>query len=190
MSLSYRLDRTIRSSAMGVTGICLPPRADEAVTWERERIDRILLVRGIFRMGNAVLNAPAIELLAMNFPQAQIDFVGPPITNQLFQNLPLGNFYEISRSFPKVIWSYFKLMKELRARRYDLAIDVSGSSAAMGSFIVGFSGARWRAGRAANGTAGLTGAPMAPRRTINTLVCLWSWLNLALKPSPVSRSWH
>jgi heptosyltransferase-3 len=131
---------------MGVTKVFTSRAADEAVEWERERIDKILLVRGAFRMGNAILAAPAIELLAKNFPDAQIDFVGPPIANRLFQNLPLGNFYEISKSFPKASWSYFTLIKELRARRYDLAMDVSGSSAAMGSFIVGFSGARWRAG--------------------------------------------
>jgi len=146
MPLHYRLDRTIRSSAMGVTKVFTSRAADEAVEWERERIDKILLVRGIFRMGDAILAAPAIELLAKNFPHAQIDFVGPPIANRLFKNLPLRNFYEISRSFPKVSWSYFTLIKELRARRYDLAMDVSCSSAAMGSFIVGFSGARWRAG--------------------------------------------
>jgi heptosyltransferase III len=131
---------------MGVTKVFTSRAADEAVKWERERIDKILLVRGVFRMGNAILAAPAIELLAKNFPHAQIDFVGAPIANRLFQNLSLGNFYEISRSFPKVSWSYFTLIKKLRAQRYDLAIDVSGSSAAMGSFIVGFSGARWRAG--------------------------------------------
>jgi heptosyltransferase-3 len=146
MTIRYRLDKAIRSGAMAMTKCLTPRAADEAVEWHRERIDRILLVRGIFRMGNVILAAPAIELLRKNFPQARIDFVGPPIAKRLFQNLSLGNFYEISRSFPKVTWSYFTLIKKLRARRYDLAVDVSGSSAAMGSFIVGLSGARWRAG--------------------------------------------
>lgn len=146
MRINYRLDRIIRSSAMGVSKMLTSRSADEAVEWQRERVEKILLVRGVFRMGNAILAAPAIELLAKNFPHAQIDFVGPPIANRLFQNLPLRKFYEISRSFPRVGWSYFTLIKQLRAHRYDLAIDVSGSSAAMGSFIVGLSGAHWRAG--------------------------------------------
>ena len=146
MTIRYRLDRAIRSSAMGLTKLLTIRAADEAVEWHQERIDKILLVRGIFRMGNVILAEPAIELLSKNFPQATIDFVGPPIAKRLFENLSLGNFYEISRSFPKVTWSYFTLIRKLRAQRYDLAIDVSGSSAAMGSFIVGLCGARWRAG--------------------------------------------
>ena len=38
------------------------------------------------------------------------------------------------------------LLKEIRLANYDLAVDVSGSSAALGSFIVGFSAARFRIG--------------------------------------------
>jgi heptosyltransferase-3 len=146
MTIGYRLNRVIRSTAMGVTKLLTARTADEAVEWHLERIDRILLVRAIFRMGDVILAAPAIELLRKNFPHAKIDFVGPPIAKRLLQNLSLGNFYEISRSFPKVTWSYFTLIKKLRAQRYDLAVDVSGSSAAMGSFIVGLSGARLCAG--------------------------------------------
>lgn len=37
------------------------------------------------------------------------------------------------------------LLQHLRRAKYDLALDVSGSSAALGFFIVGFSGARLRA---------------------------------------------
>ena len=38
------------------------------------------------------------------------------------------------------------MLREIRAARYDLAVDVGGSNAALGAFIVGFSGARFRAG--------------------------------------------
>jgi ADP-heptose:LPS heptosyltransferase len=87
-----------------------------------------------------------IGLLRRNFPAATIDFVGPSVTKRLFQNLPINRYYEIYRRFPKVCWSYVALLKRLQRRNYDLALDASGSSAALGSVIVGFSGARFRIG--------------------------------------------
>jgi heptosyltransferase-3 len=99
-------------------------------------------------MGDSVLATPAITLFRKNFPDAAIDFVGSPMSRSLFKNLPIDRHYEITRRFPDAMWSYFSLLKRLRAERYDLAVEVSGSQSAMGAFIVGFSGARWRAGLA------------------------------------------
>ena len=125
--------------------VTVSPR-EEAINLQGENIKKILLVRALFRMGDSILATPAISLLRDNFPSATIDFVGPRIAKELYQNLPIDQCYEIHRSFPKVCWSYLVLLKCLRQEKYDLALDVSGSSAALGSFIVGFSGARFRAG--------------------------------------------
>ena len=142
----YRLDRKIRASVMwGMSWITHRSR-EERVDLQRQNIKRILLVRSIFRMGDSILATPAILLLRKNFPEAKIDFVGPRISKALFQNLPIDRHYEVYQSFPKVCWSYLVLLKRIRAAKYDLAIDVSGSSAALGSFIVGFSRARFCAG--------------------------------------------
>ena len=119
---------------------------DARVDLKKENITRILLVRGLFRLGDAILATPAISLMNHNFPKAEIDFVGPSITKKLFTNLPINRYYEIDRSFPRACWVYPTLLKRLRHRKYDLALDTSGSSAALGSFIVGFSGARFRVG--------------------------------------------
>ena len=146
MALRYRLDRKIRALVMWAASWMTPASREEPVVLRRQDTKRILLVRGLFRMGDSILATPAVLLFRKNFPQARIDFVGPRISKVLFENLPIDHHYEVYRSFPKVCWSYLVLIKKIRETQYDLAVDVSGSSAALGSFIVGFSGARLRVG--------------------------------------------
>ncbi|MGH7796726.1 MAG: glycosyltransferase family 9 protein [Candidatus Binatia bacterium] len=97
-------------------------------------------------MGDAILATPAILLFRRNFPTAKIDFVGSSISKALFENMPIDRHFEVYRSFPQASWSYLVLLKKIRGTKYDLAFDASGSSAALGSFIVGFSAARLRVG--------------------------------------------
>lgn len=145
-SFRYWLDGKIRAVVMRVLGSFMRRSKAESVELRDHRIKRILLVRGIFRMGDSILSTPAIFLFRKNFPAAKIDFVGSPISKKLFKNLPIDDHYEVHNRFPLVCWSYLALLKRIRAERYDLAVDVSGSSSALDSFIVGLSGARLRAG--------------------------------------------
>jgi heptosyltransferase-3 len=146
VSFRYWLDGKIRAAVMWVLGSLVGKSVEENLDLQRLRVRKILLVRGIFRMGDSILSTPAIFLFRKNFPAAQIDFVGSPISKQLFKNLPINHHYEIHNRFPFVCWTYLALLKRIRAQGYDLAVDVSGSSSALSSFIVGFSGARFRAG--------------------------------------------
>jgi len=146
LALRYRLDRKIRATVMSLMGRLTRKSPEQAVDLKSETVKKILLVRGIFRLGDLILATPAILLLRDNFPDASIDFAGPAIAKALFQNLPIGRHYEACQRFPKVCWSYLAMFKQIRAVKYDLAVDVSGSSAALGSIIVGFSAARFRVG--------------------------------------------
>jgi heptosyltransferase III len=146
ISLRYGLDKKIRAVVMWIMGRITQTSTEQRVDLRRQDIKKILLVRGIFRMGNSILATPAIVLFRKNFPNARIDFVGPGISKSLFQKLPINHHHVIHQEFPKVCWSYLRLLREIRAVRYDLAVDVGGSNAALGAFIVGFSGARFRAG--------------------------------------------
>jgi heptosyltransferase-3 len=146
MAFRYWLDRRIRAFVMRIMGLLTARTVEQQLDWRRQEIRKILLVRSIFRMGDAILATPAILLFRKNFPQARIDFVGPGISKSLFLHLPINAHYEVYQSFPKVCWSYLTLLRQIRHTKYDLAVDVSGSSAALGSFIVGFSGARFRVG--------------------------------------------
>ncbi|HEX9444068.1 MAG TPA: glycosyltransferase family 9 protein [Candidatus Binatia bacterium] len=143
---NYRLNKGISRVAMRAMNLAAGRAADVEVDLSRERIKKILLVRGNFRMGDSVLASPAILLFRKNFPDATIDFVGSSMSRALFQNLPLDRHYEITRRFPDAMWAYFGLIRKIRAAGYDLAVDVSCSQSAMGAFVVGFSGARLRAG--------------------------------------------
>jgi ADP-heptose:LPS heptosyltransferase len=142
----YRLDRAIRRCVMRVMNSLTPAARERRAEFRPTEIQKILLVRSLFRMGDSILATPAIVLFRKNFPAARIDFVGPRISKTLFRNLPIDHHYEAARSFPKVCWSYLALLKRIRKAKYDLAVDVSGSSSALGSFIVGFSAARFRVG--------------------------------------------
>jgi ADP-heptose:LPS heptosyltransferase len=142
----YRLDKKIRALLMRTLGLVTARLNDAHPDWKRQRIKNILLVRGIFRLGDSILAMPAIFLFRRNFPNARIDFVGPPVSEPLFQNLPINRYYRICRGLPEAFWAYWVLLRQIRSVHYDLAVDVSGSKAAMGAFLVGFSDARLRVG--------------------------------------------
>lgn len=128
--------------------ISVSPAANEArLDVLAERVERILLVRANFRMGSAVLATPAIFGFHSHFPQARIDFVGSPMSATLFQNLPIDHHYAITRRFPHASWAYAGLLSRLRRAHYDLAVELGDGSSSMDSFLVGFSGARFRVGR-------------------------------------------
>jgi heptosyltransferase-3 len=144
--LRYRVDGWIRQAAMHAISGLAPRSKTESLDPRSASIKKILLVRANFRMGNAILALPAIAAFRKNFPDASIDFVGSPISNLLFQGQSLNHHFVAPRRFPRVVWGYPQMMRRLRANRYDLAVEVSCSQSGIGSFIVGLSGARIRAG--------------------------------------------
>jgi ADP-heptose:LPS heptosyltransferase len=144
--LRYRLDRLIRNIAMGVISALASGNRAQSVDPRGQNLQRILLVRANFRIGNLILALPALAAFRKKFPHAKIDFVGSPVSRLLFQNQPLNEHYDTPRRFPWVLWEYVVLIRRLRAERYDLALDVSCSQSGLASFIVGLSGARSRAG--------------------------------------------
>jgi len=143
--LRYRVDRLVRSAVMRVIG-WLAPKDRPQVIRSDDSLRRILLVRTNYRIGNAILTLPAIQAFRARYPEAEIDFVGAPIARVLFENQSLNHFYDAPRRFPGVVWKFPLLLRRLRARHYDLAVEVSCSQSGIGAFVVGFSGARIRAG--------------------------------------------
>ena len=143
----YRLNKRIRYAAMKTMSTLVARSEKESLDYRKERIEKILLVRTTFRIGDSILTTPAISIFRENFPGARIDFVGGPISRILFQNLPIDHHYQITRRFPNVSWAYLLLLRQIRSVGYDLAIELSYSQSTMGSFIVGLSGARFTVGR-------------------------------------------
>ena len=131
---------------MRVISALAPDHAAPEADPRGRALQRILLVRANFRIGNVILALPALAAFRKNFPNAKIDFVGSPISRLLFQNQPFDEHYDTPRRFPRVLWEYAILIRRLRAQRYDLALDVSCSQSGLASFIIAWSGARSRAG--------------------------------------------
>lgn len=144
--LLYFLNKKIRGLIMRVINLFLSEVRKEQGNLPKEQIKKILLVRANFRIGNAILATPSIFIFRKNFPYATIDFVGSPVLGLLYKHLPVDRHYKITRRFPGILWVYFSLIYKIRSIKYDLAVDVSCSQSMMSSFIVGFSGARFRAG--------------------------------------------
>ena len=117
----YRLDRKIRAWVMTIMSWITPRSSERSMDVRRQAIKRILLVRGVFRMGDSILATPAIVLFRKNFPEARIDFVGSRIAKELFENLPVNHQYEVCQRFPKVCWSYLTILRRIRNTKYDLA---------------------------------------------------------------------
>lgn len=143
----YTASKGIRTAATAVARSFLRTRELSRGDIRDQKIEKILLVRANFRIGNSILAIPGIRLFRHNFPNARIDFVGSPVSKILFQNLPIDNHYQVARDYAKCGWAYPVLVRKLRSFRYDLAVELSCSQSALGSFIVGMSGARVRAGR-------------------------------------------
>jgi len=142
----YALNQKIRRIAKTVMRWVTNESKEKRLDFQCEEIERILLVRATSRMGDSILATGAIPAFRKSFPDARIDFVGSRISSALLRNLPIDNHFTITRRFPHASWSYLVLLAQLRSIRYDFAIDLSCSQSAMGSFIVGFSGARFRVG--------------------------------------------
>ena len=142
----YRIDRWVRQLVMWTIASLAPEVSGAELQPHAASIKKILLVRANFRMGNAILALPAIAAFRNNFPEARIDFVGSPASNTLFEHQSLDRHYAAPRRFPQVLWQYPRLLRSLRANRYDLAVDVSCSQSGVDAFIIGLSGARIRAG--------------------------------------------
>lgn len=142
----YSLNQKIRRAAHWVVRLVTPSAKEEQLNLRQEPLKKILIVRATFRMGNSILAIPAILSFRKQFPDARIDFVGSPTSKKLFDFLPIDHHFTITRRFPGSGWHYPLLLWRLRSIGYDLAVDVSCSQSAMGSFVVGFSRARFRVG--------------------------------------------
>lgn len=145
--ISFAVNRGIRTLATKAMRRFALPNDRRKIHLRSETIDKILLVRPNFRLGNSILALPSIYLFRKNYPNAKIDFVGSPVSRALCANLAVDKLYQVARRFPESAWAYPALLRKLRREKYDLAVEVSCSQSALGAFVVGLSGARVKVGR-------------------------------------------
>ncbi|MBI4212695.1 MAG: lipopolysaccharide heptosyltransferase II [Chloroflexi bacterium] len=128
---------------------------------------RILVIR-LDLLGDAVFSTPAIRALAAAYPQAELDMLALPYTAPLLRTIPeIGRVYELDVNDYRrpggllKVGTLLAVIRSLRSRRYDLAVSLSRL---VGGIFAVASGARWRAGPAAETYWGCFNVPLAGRR--------------------------
>lgn len=113
-----------------------------------EHTRRVLVVRLNKRLGNILFLTPMLRSLAASLPTATIDVVIQDSRHKpLLESLPgIGRVWVYERTFAASL----RLARDLRARRYDLAIDPCGNSAS-NRIALALSGARQHMGFANSG---------------------------------------
>ena len=159
--LRRRLVRRLFAQLAGVSAAASTPLPVKG-------IDRILVTRPNHRLGNVVLLTPLLADLQRAYPDACIDLLvsGDIAAQALADGYHIGTLHTLPRHAlrePRRLW---RTLRQLRAARYDLAIDPSVGSQS-GRLLLLFARARFRLGFAEAGQRGsLThGVPMpaAPR---------------------------
>lgn len=126
-------------------------------------VRRVLLVRPNFRIGNTLLATPLIPALRARFPGAALEILTGDVTASLLERLPLDAVHVVSRGFVLRPWRFVALFRELRRRRYDVAID-GGLGSFSGALYAYLTKARHRIGSCGAGDALLTvRLPRLPR---------------------------
>ena len=158
MDLAKRAERSIKR---GLFGLLLGRRAADDGTVDLARVRRVLVVRANFRMGNLLLVTPALAALRRALPRARIDVIAPRACADLLAHSPdVDECIAVDRRTLTAPWSLYRLVRRLRAARYDLALDGGrGSSCSARS---------WSASREA---AGASPRPAAATRRCSTSSC-------------------
>lgn len=90
-------------------------------------IQRILLVRINYRIGNILFLTPLIKALGKLLPDTQVDvLIGSACTRNLLTGLDnVGEIYDAPRKLLKSPFAIYQEIKRLNGSSYDLIIDVS-----------------------------------------------------------------
>ncbi len=105
-----------------------------------DEIQKILVVRINYRIGNIIFTTPLLNALAKQFPNAKIDvMIGAPFIAPLIEAMPQVNrVYSFPRGLLKKPLKVLKLKKELKENHYDLLVtpSLNSSSDSLFTFLV------------------------------------------------------
>jgi len=93
-------------------------------------IQKILVVRINYRIGNILFTTPLLNALGEQFPDAKIDMmIGAPFIAPLIEGMPkINKVYSFDRKLLKKPLEVLALRKEMNANQYDVIIFSSGMS--------------------------------------------------------------
>ena len=105
-----------------------------------DTIQKILVVRINYRIGNILFTTPLLNALEKQFPHAQIDMmVGAPFTKTLIEGMPqIDTVYAFPRKLLKQPLKVLSLKKELKNNGYDLLVtpNLHSTSDTLFTFLV------------------------------------------------------
>jgi len=105
-----------------------------------DEIQKILVVRINYRIGNILFTTPLLNALEKQFPNAQIDMmVGAPFTSSLVEGMPqINKVYSFPRKLLKQPLKVLALKKELKNNGYDLLVtpNLNSTSDTLFTFLV------------------------------------------------------
>jgi lipopolysaccharide heptosyltransferase II len=138
----------------------------------RDRIDpravrRILVIR-LDLLGDLIFSLPAVRALRATYPRAELTLLTLPYTQPLVELVPEVDrvlTLDVNRYRRPAGWRHLdevlRLVRVLRAARYDLCVALHGRPAGMLALL---SGARYRVGYAAHAYPFAFNVPVAGRR--------------------------
>ena len=101
----------------------LLPRAARVSLDEVRDVERVLVVRPNFRIGNTLMTNAIIPALRERFPGARLDYLAGDTTSKLLENLPIDAIHPMSRSYVAKPWEFVALFRRLRSERFDVAVE-------------------------------------------------------------------
>jgi lipopolysaccharide heptosyltransferase II len=150
MTARQRIKKLYLRSRRAILGaIPLPAGAWPRQGAQREAIRRILFIR-LDRVGDVVLSTPAIEALKAGFPRSEITVLLRPQTAALLAHNPHVDRCVILDPGAGPAERY-RVLKDLRRRRFDLAVDPCVDWKLSTALIAWLSGARFRIGYSCEG---------------------------------------
>lgn len=134
-----RVMRTLTKD-IGVSGFVASKSASAQLP-----IKRILISRPNHRLGNLLLITPLLKEVSLTFPEAKIDlFVKGGIAPVLFQNYDnIDRIIQLPRKPFKELIAYVKVWTKIKGRKYDLVINVDGTSSS-GRLCTQFANAHYK----------------------------------------------
>lgn len=126
--------------------------------------DRVLLTFVNWRLGNNILVTPAVAALTEAFPDVQFDFLGGPASVPVLRGYPLGEHTVVTRGQILDPVRQILLVRRLRAMDYPAVVHAHPSTATLGAYLAGRSGAPVRVGcLRAQGNLNFTATVPRPR---------------------------
>ena len=97
---------------------------------DKDEIKSILIIRPNYRIGNLIFLTPLINELNKYIPEAKIDIiVGMKLAGEILKPLPnVDKIISIPRELLLKPLEMYQFIKQTRAKKYDLALNIMGAS--------------------------------------------------------------